>query len=60
MGICIDKDVPCIVMEYMKGGSVATVIHKEMRQLNMKTLLKWVRYDCFCYKKELKTGIEGV
>jgi len=41
IGFCIDNDTPCIVMEYMKGGSVAKVIHEEMKELTPKILLKW-------------------
>ncbi|XP_065067998.1 uncharacterized protein LOC135693433 [Rhopilema esculentum] len=41
IGICLSVDNPCIIMEYMQGGSVADKIHKDFCSLEWKLIIKW-------------------
>eukprot|EP00112_Aurelia_sp_Birch-Aquarium-sp1_P009364 Seg2061.2 transcript_id=Seg2061.2/GoldUCD/mRNA.D3Y31 product="Serine/threonine-protein kinase STY8" protein_id=Seg2061.2/GoldUCD/D3Y31 len=40
-GICTIRPNICIITEYMKGGSVADIIHKQMKHLSWEKRIKW-------------------
>ena len=42
MGVCLLEPDLCIVTEFMEGGSVANIIHKQRRTLGLNLVLKWV------------------